>query len=118
MSESDLPRCDDDGVPLEANRDVIGKILVCPRCNKVWEVPEEYALEDWYRVWEADRAELEPSLREAARRRVKAFLEARAYTTRGARGTMDKNVVTAAGNKDGEAVELLVADLEKLVEDS
>ncbi|WP_188187626.1 hypothetical protein [Nonomuraea sp. SYSU D8015] len=51
-----------------------------------------------------------------ARERVKAFLEARAFVTQGGRhSTMDKNVVAAAGNKDGEVVELLRADLELLV---
>ncbi|MFI6495995.1 hypothetical protein [Nonomuraea typhae] len=90
--------------------------------GKVWKHDEL----DWHKD-QADRLMLSwarqmfPELapddeRSEAAERVKAFLEARAYVTRGPRGTMDKSVVAAAGNANGEAVELLLVDLEKLVE--
>lgn len=126
MTESNLPRCENDNAVMVPLQDPSGRKFACTVCDNILRVSDQFSekwnaaleevaatiLETENRRWQREDA------REAARQRVKAFLEARAYVTRSVtHSTMDKDVVTAAGNSDGEVVELLRADLELLVEE-
>lgn len=109
---ADLKQCLKELGALYAGDDVYGKYLVCTVCYKVYRIPDTFTEKEWQDIYDVQNP---PSVRELARRRVKAFLDARRAVI-GEFGASEK--LSEYPNEDGTAYErLLVSDLDLLVEE-